>query len=361
MTTITETILQTGRTKVTTSDYFALSYLSLSLVSYSTESSRADALASIPVVLPTIGSYPEFPGTWQLLWGPQATTDNSNLMFAAAYIDSSSGQPFFAAVVVRGTDTAEATDELALLQQLNQDMNAGLQPKWPYSTPNNPGNARIAQGTLDCLQKKLLPMTDPTTKQTVDNCIAAYVKDNPGMPVVVTGHSLGGCQAAVMATYLASVLPNGTKIVPNTFAAPTPGNPDFATMYGKNFSWCPRWYNNLDLVPMAYANLEDMKQLWNKCGMPPSKQVLAAITLMEKLVSLVTYKQAGQDRQLQGTCMPQPPANAKSPNSQPGGLPYTWLGELQYQHFAQAGYWPQVSASDGVAAFPWPVLPLKKS
>jgi hypothetical protein len=87
---------------------------------------------------------------------------------------------------------------------------------------------------------------------------------DPKMPIVVTGHSLGGCQVTVMAPYLAKNLPHGTVVVPNPFAPPTAGNTVFAqTQFDLAFPGANVWWNSLDLVPQAYASVAEIDSLWN--------------------------------------------------------------------------------------------------
>lgn len=344
--------LEAARAAASSTDYFALGYFALAWVSYTQEKNRAKALAAIPQVVPSLQDFATYPGSWTMLWGPAATTDNSNLMYAAAYLDKQSGEPIFAAVSIRGTDTSPGSG-LGLLQEIGEDLEAGIQEKWPYGNPD--GEARVARGTLFGLENRLIPLTDPVTGSPLVAFLVEYLAKHRGVPLIVTGHSLGGAQTTVMAMYLASVLPAGTIIVPNSFAAPTAGNQAFAALYEKTFAYCPRWYNDLDLVPMAFANLDDMGNLWTSCNMPPHFEEKAALDVFKALTHFSKYVQAGSPRKMRGTCMPQPPAGAKTDSE---GFSYSWVGQLEYQHLGKGGYWAGVSAWPGVAQIAYPVMPV---
>jgi len=70
---------------------------------------------------------------------------------------------------------------------------------------------------------------------------------DPGLPIVVTGHSLGGA----LATLLVADLTANTPLKPQawTFASPNVGDAAFAARYGalSTMSW--RIYNQVDVVP----------------------------------------------------------------------------------------------------------------
>ncbi len=91
--------------------------------------------------------------------------------------------------------------------------------------------------------------------------LAQYVAQLPLAPgkLWVTGHSLGGCLASVLAPYLyeavcrARGLPSSC-IVPITFAAPTAGNGAFAAYVDGLFApHARRYHNTLDVIPHAWS------------------------------------------------------------------------------------------------------------
>ena len=372
--------LNAARQRVLNTDFFALCYLMLANLAYADENNGQKAVAQITTLLPTM-PVPQgtVQGKWQLGWGPQVTADNSNLMYAAEFVDVLSGSPVFSAVVIRGTDTQAKPS--GIIKQLIEDIDAETQVSFPQG---NTAGSKIAQGTSEGLNT-LLSFTD-STKRTVTQYLQDFVAANPGAPVVVTGHSLGGCQTTVMAMSLSSSLPAGTKIVPNSFAAPTAGNQAFINLYQQTFPFCPRWFNNIDLVPMAFAGLDGIKQLWNQCNRPAPALVKVLIDGLKLVLEFrrVSYAQqsALNNRMLSGTC--QPPA-APTPTAVPvqqvaaeiqaliqqklSKIPgatlaaqfsladlIDWVKELLFQHLVVTGYWDTVKASPGVAPIPNPFL-----
>lgn len=368
--------LDAARQRVLTSDFFALCYLMLCNLAYADENDGQKAVQQITQSLPDM-PVPDgtVPGKWKLGWGPQVTSDNSNLMYTAELIDLQSGSPVFSAVVIRGTDTQAKPS--GIVKQLVEDLGADKQVLFPN---NNTVGAKIAIGTNGGLS--VLNRFVDSTNRNVEQYLLDFLKANPAAPIVVTGHSLGGCQTTVMAMYLSGLLPQGTKIVPTSFAAPTAGNAAFIQLYEETFAFAPRWFNDIDLVPMAFAGIEGIKQLWAQCDRPAPealKLVLDPFQLLLKALN-VSYSQqsAVNSRLLIGGC--EPPAtrvvpavvhdqavaeiqallaqlagrlHVPLPNVLFAGID-NWVRELLFQHLILTGYWQGVADSPGVASIPNP-------
>lgn len=296
--------LATARKQVENSDFFALCYLMLCQLSYLGENNGPNAVKRITRDLPTM-PVPKgtVQGAWRLGWGPAVSGDNSNLMYAAEFVDLDSKFPVFSAVVIRGTDL-EAKPE-GVLKQLIEDIEADKQVAFPAG---NIVGAKIAEGTnigFNALTHP--PFLDPKTQKPVEQYVGDFLGTNPDAPVVVTGHSLGGAQATVMALDLAFKFPKAS-IVPNTFAAPTAGNPAFIQLYEQKCRFCPRWFNTLDLVPMAYAGIGGIKQLWTACHRPAPLLIKIAVEGLKLLLEAVDAEYAqessGESRNLDGVCQP---------------------------------------------------------
>lgn len=170
--------------------------------------------------------------------------------------------------------------------------------------------------------------------------------------------------------------------MPNSFAAPTAGNSAFIQLYEQTFPFSPRWFNGIDLVPMAFAGLGGIKQLWNECNRPAPqglKIVIDAFELLLKSVN-VNYSQQspGNSRALVGGCQSSA-ANAVPVGRQnqavaeiqalfqrvadrlhlviPSVLFHEmgdWVRELLFQHLILTGYWDSVKSFQGVAPIPNP-------
>lgn len=384
--------IKAARQQVQTSDFFALCYLMLCQLAYADEDNATKAVQQIINLLPTMpvpgGTVP---GKWSLGWGPVASPDNSNLMYAAEFLDQATGLPVFTAVAIRGTDTQ--AQPAGILKQVMEDLDAEHQVVFP---DNNNFGSRIAQGTKIGLE--VLTSFKDKTSRNVAQYVTDFVTANPRTPIVVTGHSLGGCQTTVMAAHLFGVVPAGTIIVPNSFAAPTAGNSAFIQFYERTFPFCPRWFNPFDLVPKAFADLDGIKQLWTQCNRPGPGILKIVIDAFEVLLKLlhVSYSQqsASESRELPAAC--QPPAkpavsaavlNATVTQIQTlfqnvvqklqndisqlpviGGVAAhtlsfkidvtsfanigDWVQELLFQHLVLTGYWNAVKASPNVAPIP---------
>lgn len=371
--------LEIARQRVLASDFFGLCYLMLCNLAYADENDGQKAVEQIKQSLPNMPvPTGTVPGKWSLGWGPQVSSDNGNLMYAAEFLDLGRGLPVFSAVVIRGTDTQAKPS--GILQQLVEDASAEKQVVFP---DNNLAGAKIADGTK--LGFNVLNSFIDSSNRTVEQYLSEFLRKDPAAPVVVTGHSLGGCQTTVMALYLSTRLPGGTKIVPNSFAAPTAGNSAFIQLYEQTFPFSPRWFNGLDLVPMAFAGLGGIKQLWNECNRPAPpglKMVIDAFELLLKSANAIYSQQSpGNSRALVGTCQSSA-ANAVPDERQNQAaaeiqallvrvadrlhlrIPSVpsilfnklndWVRELLFQHLILTGYWDSVRSLPGVAPIPNP-------
>jgi hypothetical protein len=263
--------------------YYGLVWLALASIAYTDEGSGVirDVTADLPTAIAALPDPPAPPGhpqpavgtwgRWQMDWGPVANADNSNLMYAASYREIGSGLPVFAIVGIRGTDTEDKGWRVAgLLAELYEDIDVGHKVPWSSvaDDPRNPctgsGSAEdvaIAKGTCEGL-KTLRRMTatapDAAAGQDVETHVRRLATTFGGVPIIVTGHSLGGCLTTVMAAWLGDMLAAAgidAAIVPHAFAPPTAGTPGFAAKFAAQFPAAHLWWNTLDVVPNAFQNI----------------------------------------------------------------------------------------------------------
>jgi triacylglycerol lipase len=164
------------------------------------------------------------------------------------------GAPTTAVVALRGTATAtEWWDDF----------------QWdlvPFTQV--PGGGNVAQGfheiyntfgTMTPGQQQSTPAAAfaADVAQAVTEGLAAEV-DPAGLPIVVTGHSLGGALATMLVADLNANTPLHAQAW--TFASPKVGDAAFAARYGalSTVSW--RIYNQADVVPYFPADIFDHYQ-----------------------------------------------------------------------------------------------------
>jgi hypothetical protein len=181
--------------------------------------------------------------SWRVVWGPALNADRSNLVYAAG--DTETGQ---LGVSIRGSDFSfwlDWVEDLAVLRLVPYDQFVATASK----------TAQIAVGTAVGL-RQVLGMQDGAQS------LEAFLRAAPGgTPILITGHSLGGCLASALAPCVASWVEDASSVSVYTIAAPSPGNADFAAYYNRLFSaqaghsTAFRFFNSLDVVPNAWASL----------------------------------------------------------------------------------------------------------
>jgi hypothetical protein len=168
--------------------------------------------------------------------------------------------------------------------------------------------ARIASGTLDGLAI-IRELTPPANPQTLTQFLQTFFAQpaNASVTTVVTGHSLGGCLATIVAMWIRVLLLPSYRgaIQPITFAAPTAGNSDFAKYYDELFPQARRLQNTLDVIPLAYYDLDAICGIYGMLETPDP--VWLALLGTEKALEIMgaSYAQPAQGQQiLQGSFFP---------------------------------------------------------
>lgn len=242
-------------------DPFAGCYAQLCQVSYFAPSDIPAGVTKVNTLDPG--------GQWQCVWGPAQDLDESNLAFVAAYY--SGGIPVFAVTVIRGTDLS-----IGIVEQIWEDLDSWKQGNLPWVTDPN---ILVAQGSLDGLAViQGLSWHD----QTVDQFLVSFLQNlaNQKPLPIVTGHSLGGCLTTLVAPWLQFQLKQAgvtSPMVPATFAAPTAGNAAFAEYYDSSFQYALRFYNTLDVAPMAFGDLIGIETIYVPYNLPIPGLLYAAI------------------------------------------------------------------------------------
>lgn len=172
---------------------------------------------------------------WGIVWGP--ATQGEDLVYVAS---NGAGQY---AVVVRGT-------LIDRIEDLIQDKTMGQQVPLPFTAPSFP-NACVSEGVQE-VWTNINNMVSSVKGSGEGTSLLSFLGAVTGsQSLLVTGHSLGGQMATVLAAWFQGTLTNFSSILPITFAAPTAGNPAFASAFDSvfNAAGAMRYYNTLDVVP----------------------------------------------------------------------------------------------------------------
>jgi triacylglycerol lipase len=221
---------------------------------------------------------------WQVVWGPAEL--GGDLAFIAAGPDQAQ------AVVIRGTIVENLFD-------LVQDSEVGTQVALPFPAPDFPA-ARISLGA-SLAWRNLSSMT-AGVGSSIGSTMLQFLKQLPaGSRLLVTGHSLGGQMASVVAAWLDSALQAGsTALVPITFAAPTAGDDQFATHFDAIFGEATRYYSDLDVVPLLWtrAGLDQIREMYAGGPRCEAGCLLAVDAARERIGDLV-YQQPSKAARLE--------------------------------------------------------------
>jgi hypothetical protein len=251
--------------------------------------------ADMPGMIEKTQVPPSSKGAWRCLWGPAQDSDESNLAFVAGYHPDPGLGPQTICVTIRGTDV-DVDDIGGILEQIWEDIDGAYQTQLPFA----PEGVLVAQGTLEGLtviESQLL-----WKGQTLGDYLGQFYQHpaNQSVLAIVTGHSLGGCLATVVAASMRALLPAQIPIQPVTFAAPTAGNSKFATWYSSKFPTARRFQNTLDIIPMALQNLGGIEDIYDDYSLYTPWFIDGCIDVMLDAMSWTgaSYVQPAQGTQL---------------------------------------------------------------
>ncbi|WP_406179467.1 lipase family protein [Streptomyces sp. NBC_01006] len=264
-------------------------------------------------------------GTWVLCW-LGVSPGNANMAYLAKNTDSSNSF----AVVIRGTVGSE-TDLL-------EDLDVGTVV--PFNLVGMPSPVPVSKGAMKAFTEVVTMSTAGVTLAQALTTALGQAQPNP--TVYVTGHSLGGCIATMVAPYLQSLTwPNGRpNFELHTFAAPTAGGEEFAA-YVDSLEWqaSERHYNMNDLVPQAWNNLAVAHQWYpSPPGPAADDDVKAVISTLAGLPGPNVYVQPGKVDQLNNTYDPVDPNVVKQSTQD-------FMGQVAFQH-ANSTYLGLLGAPD---------------
>jgi hypothetical protein len=216
----------------------AMTLSTLAYVDENRTATQQQMIGEIDAALDEAG-YP----SWHVIWGPALNADRSNLLYGVQNRHTAE-----LAVSIRGSDFSfwlNWIEDLAALRAI------------PYNefVPAAGNTAQIAFGTAVGL-RQILRIQDGT--ESLETFLTAAPE---GTPILITGHSLGGCLASALAPCVAAWRGGASNLSVYTIAAPSPGNADFAAYYntlftdGSGRSTAFRFFNSLDVVPNAWASL----------------------------------------------------------------------------------------------------------
>lgn len=193
---------------------------------------------------------------WQIVWGP--VTAGEDLMYVAQ-----NGSASQYALAVRGT-------LITRIENVIDDLAVATMVTPSFALGSSFAKAQISSGA----QKVWNNLSAATPglglgKGTVLDFFQAVSGD---YSLLVTGHSLGGQTAQVLAAWLATALGTAAQVQLITMAAPTAGDQAFAAgidaVFGQG-STITGYYNTLDVVPMLWADLGAITSMYQggpACG-----------------------------------------------------------------------------------------------
>ena len=233
----------------------------LAALAYSDEVNPANRVADIKAGLAKIPAAAN--GPWTLVWGP------GEIEGILGYVALGNDETQYA-LAFRGS-----LGEIMAHEFLdNWLVNAATFRQVPWQFPQG-GEVKVSAGMTQALGYAAL-MTDQTTHTHLLDFLRAVIAANDdSLHLMVTGHSLGGAITQLASQWLYHQLVEVDKneeiyITPLTFAAPTTGNQQFATLFETTFPTNYALVNTLDIVPMAWWNLGGIQHMY-----PPPAQNIA--------------------------------------------------------------------------------------
>ncbi len=183
-------------------------------------------------------------GVWEPLWVAETLPDPVTFAFLARHRET--GEYVLS---IRGTYPDPFNR--AYWDDGNLDKPFGTMQPWPGAQS---GSAKISKGAWSAFQILLALQKDPFSTLPQQSLEQALLALPAGTVLTITGHSLGGTLAPVIALWL-SERPNAVAANVFAFAGMTPGNRQFARLFGAGTLLADRVFrynNTLDTVPYGW-------------------------------------------------------------------------------------------------------------
>lgn len=286
-------------------------------------------LCAVAVLTDPASSINKYLSGWRIVWNGKETIDGNYAFIATDLAEETY------ALAIRGSLAGDPFSNWDVFANwFVEDFDVITQKPWPYATT---AKAKISNGSHIAFNN-LLNMQDSGKSglSVTDYLITNAIKK--GKKVIITGHSLGGNIADVYTSYFIATITKANLSSGNvslyTFAAPAPGNGDFATDLDAKLPTAWHYQSLNDVIP-NFPVAADIRQLVNLYSPAPDAAVIKfnykgnniglpfAINAIADVLSLSGYKQQTNNYTKFPTAL-----YGKDEKNTVGD----WLGQAGYQH-----------------------------